>query len=402
MTAPLKNLRVLDLGWVMVGPMSGRYLADLGAEVFKVESSQRIDPLRTLGPFKDGVPGPERSLSYHFINAGKRSITLDITSEGGREVIRSLAREVDVVIESFTPGVMEKLGLGYESLRADNPGLIMVSTCILGQTGPAAGTSGVGTLGAAYAGASFLLGWPDRAPVGPYSAWTDSVAPRFVLASVLSALHRRKRTGEGCYIDVSQAEAGVQFLLPAYFDFAANGNIPQRAGNTPAPLRSPSGLYRCAGNDRWVAIDASRADHWRALAELIGPVAADDRYATLMGRLRHRAELNALIEAWTSTRIDSEVEATLQAQGIPAHMACHAHDLDADADLAADEYLQPVYDPVVGAVRNRGATFHISPSAPERARPGPRIGDSTDAILRDIAGMSPQRISELRESGALQ
>jgi benzylsuccinate CoA-transferase BbsF subunit len=402
MTAPLKNLRVLDLGWVMVGPMSGRYLADLGAEVFKVESSQRIDPLRTLGPFKDGTPGPERSLSYHFINAGKRSITLDISSESGREVVRALAREVDVVIESFTPGVMERLGLGYEALKADNPGLIMVSTCILGQNGPAAGTSGVGTLGAAYAGVSFLIGWPDRPPAGPYSAWTDSVAPRFVVASVLSALHRRKQTGEGCYIDVSQSEAGVQFLLPAYFDYAGNGNVPQRAGNTPAPLRSPSGIYRCAGEDRWVAIDASQPDHWRALAELLGHAAADGRYATLVGRLRHRNELDALVEAWTSMQADSEVESTLQTLGIPAHMVCHAEDLDTDADLATDEYLQPVYDPIVGAIRNRGATFDISPCAPERARPGPRIGDSTDAILQEIAGMSPQRISELRESGALK
>lgn len=402
MTAPLKNLRVLDLGWVMVGPMSGRYLADLGADVIKVESSQRIDPLRTLGPFKDGKPGPERSLSYHFINAGKRSITLDISSKSGQQVVRELARECDVVIESFTPGVMERLGLGYETLKADNPGLIMVSTCILGQNGPAAGTSGVGTLGAAYAGVSFLIGWPDRPPTGPYSAWTDSVAPRFVVASVLAALHRRAQTGEGCYIDVSQSEAGVQFLLPAVFDYAANGHVPQRAGNAPAPLRAPNGVYRCAGDDRWVAIDASHADHWRALAECIGTPAMDPRFATLIGRLRHRDEIDAVVEDWTSTLTDHEVERTLQSMGVPAHVLCHVEDLDADPDLASDSYLQPIEDPVVGSVRIRGATFDIEPSAPERARPGPRIGDSTDAILQEVAGMSQQDISALRESGALQ
>src|SRR5690606_10832075 len=142
-----------------------------------------------------------------------------------------------------------------------------------------------------------------------------------------------------------------------YFDYAANGNVPQRAGNAPAPLRSPNGIYRCAGEDRWVAIDASRPEHWRALAELIGHSATDARYVTLVDRLRHRQELNALIEDWTSERTDSEVESTLQALGIPAHMVCHARDLDADADLAADEYMQPVYDQVVGAVRIRGATF---------------------------------------------
>ncbi len=401
MTAPLKNLRVLDLGWVMVGPMSGRYLADLGAEVIKVESSQRIDPLRTLGPFKDGKPGAERSLSYHFINAGKRSITLDLGSEEGREVVRALAKESDIVIESFTPGVLGRLGLGYDTLKAENPGLIMVSTCILGQTGPAAGTSGVGTLGAAYAGVSFLIGWPDRPPGGPYSAWTDSVAPRFVVASVLAALHRRQNTGAGCYIDLAQAEAGVQFLLPAYYEYAANGRIPQRQGNTPSPLRSPCAVYRCAGHDRWVFIDASSPEHWGVLAGLIGGAALEPKFSTLVGRLRNRAELDRLVESWTAEKVDLDVESALQAAGVPAHILCHAEDLDKDADLAADDYYQPIEDAVIGACRIRGAMVAITPSATQPARPGPRIGDSTDAVLREICGYSQDKIAALRQAGAL-
>lgn len=401
MTAPLKNLRVLDMGWVMVGPMSGRYFADLGADVIKVESSQRIDPLRTLGPFKDGQPGVERSLSYHFINSGKRSLTLDLSSEGGCAVVRELARKCDILIESFTPGVMDRLGLSYEVLRRENPGLIMVSTCILGQTGPAAATSGVGTLGAAYAGISFLAGSPERAPSGPFNAWTDSVAPRFVVSSVLAALHRRGQTGLGCYIDVAQAEAGIQFLLPAYFDYAVNGRVPQRAGNTPVATRSPCGVFRCAGADRWVAIDAGRPEHWRELAALIGAAALDARFDTIVGRLRHRQELDAVVQAWTETRSDVEVEALLQSRGIPTHQLCHADDLASDADLAADEYYQSIHDPVIGSARIRGAMFAIQPSAMERARPGPRIGDSTDAVLREVLGYAQDDIDRLREAGAL-
>jgi benzylsuccinate CoA-transferase BbsF subunit len=154
MTAPLDGIHVLDLSWVMVGPASGRYLADLGADVIKVESSRRIDPVRTLGPFKDGRSGPERSVSYHNLNAGKRCIALDIRKAEGRDLVMRLAQWADVVLESFTPGVLDELQLGYRELSRRNPRLIMASTAILGQTGPdAKGTSGVGTMGAAMSDA---------------------------------------------------------------------------------------------------------------------------------------------------------------------------------------------------------------------------------------------------------
>ena len=159
MATPLDRIHVLDLSWVMVGPVSGRYLADLGADVIKVESSRRIDPVRTLGPFKDGRSGPERSVSYHNLNAGKRCITLDIRKPEGRALVLRLAEWADVVLESFTPGVLDELHLGYRELSARNPRLIMASTAILGQTGPdAKGTSGVGTMGAAMSGATHQLG----------------------------------------------------------------------------------------------------------------------------------------------------------------------------------------------------------------------------------------------------
>ena len=165
MTAPLTGIHVLDLSWVMVGPASGRTLADLGADVIKVESSKRIDPVRTLGPFKDGKTGPERSVSYHNLNAGKRCIALDIRKPQGRELVLRLSEWADVVLESFTPGVLEELKLAYRDLGVRNPKIIMASTAILGQTGPdGKGTSGVGTMGAAMSGATYQFGWPDRPP----------------------------------------------------------------------------------------------------------------------------------------------------------------------------------------------------------------------------------------------
>ena len=289
MPAPLADLRVLDLSWVMVGPVSGRYLADLGADVIKVESSKRVDPLRTLGPYRNGRPHLEQSLSYQNINAGKRSITLDLNAPAGRDIVRTLVRHVDVVIESFTAGTLERMGLGWEQLSAENPRLVMASSCLFGQTGPDRAASGVGTLGAAYCGASVLVGWPDRPPTGPFGPWTDAVTPRFIVACILAALRRRDADGRGCYIDVAQAEAGLQFLLPAFYNYAANGRVPERMGGDPDPLRAPSGLFPCAGADRWIAIDASADGPWRALRALAAPALDDPAFDTLVGRLRARA-----------------------------------------------------------------------------------------------------------------
>src|SRR5271155_4706709 len=231
MSAPLDGINVLDLSWVMVGPASGRYLADMGADVIKVESFKRIDPVRTLGPFKDGKTGPERSVSYHNLNAGKRCVAIDIRRPEGREIVLRFAQWADVVLESFTPGVLETLHLGYSDLSQRNDRIIMVSTSLLGQTGPhAQGTSGVGTMGAAMSGATYELGWTDREPTSPWGAWTDGVTPRFIVTSILAALHRRSHTGEGCYIDTAQAESGLQFMMPSFYEYAANSTIPERRG----------------------------------------------------------------------------------------------------------------------------------------------------------------------------
>lgn len=401
MPAPLANIRVLDLSWVMVGPMSGRYLADLGAEVIKVESSRRLDPLRTLGPFRKGTPDPEGTLSYHNINAGKNSITLDLGSEAGRGIVRRLVRSVDIVIESFTAGTLDRMGLGWEQLKAENPRLIMASSCLFGQTGPERAAAGVGTLGAAYSGASLLVGWSDRTPSGPYNAWTDSVTPRFILAGLLAALRRRARTGDGCLIDVAQAEAGLQFLLPAYYEYAVNGRIPERRGADVDPLRAPSGTFPCAGADRWIAIDASADRDWKALRALAAPVLDDPTFDTLVGRLRNRERLHRLLADWARDKDAQALEDGLQQRGVPAHVVCTCDELSTDPDLIADGYYSPVSDPVIGSFQLRNAQFRIHPAETVPARPGPRIGDSTEAILREIGGYSDDEITLFREAGAL-
>lgn len=403
MASPLDGIKVLDMGWLMVGPASARYLTDLGAETIKLESRKRLDPLRSLGPFKDGRPGPERSLSYHKINASKRSIAINLRLEQGKKIARRLANWADILIESFTPGAIDEMGLSYDTLRESNPGLIMVSTGILGRTGPyGKGTSGTGVTGASYAGATALLGWKDRKPYGPRGPWTDAVAPRFVVSAILAALHRRQQTGEGCHIDVAQAECGVQFLLPAFMQYAANRVDPERDGRAGSPLRAPYGIYRCAGHDRWIAIDASSDPCWRALRELVGGELHDAAFRTLIGRLRNRERLDQAIAAWTDGRDAIELEERLQQAGVAAHVVSHALDLTHDGDLRHQGYFRPIEDAAIGATETIAPQFELSKTPMIEPRAAPRIGDSTGDILRFACGYSQSDIDRFAAEGVTE
>ena len=403
MAMPLEGIRVLDFGWVMVGPSSGRYLADMGAEVLKIESRDPADPSRLFGPYKDGVAGLERSVWFHQKNAGKRSVSIDLKSDAGRELVLRLAKGADVVIESFSAGVIDRFGLGYEALRAVSPSLIMVSTSLQGRSGDNANAmTGIGTVGAALAGATLLVGWPDRPPAGPFGPWTDAVAPRFILASVLAALHRRRQTGEGCYIDLAQTEAALQFLMPAYYEYAfnyassdalndasndaSNDEVPGRRGDRTSPLEAPVGIYPCKGEGRWIAIDASRDAVWAALRRVIGGPLEARAFDTLIGRLRRRDELDLAIADWTSRQDAAAAEARLQEQGIAAHVVSDPEDLAADSDLRASGQLRTVGHPLFGEFDILGAQFQLSRTPLRAPGRGPMLGEHSVEVVGEIAG----------------
>lgn len=381
---PLAGVRILDLSWVMVGPFSVRSLHRLGAEVIKVESRGRIDPLRTLPPFPGGRPDPDRSLPYHFINGGKRTVDLDLQSPEGRDVALRLVERADVVIESFTPGVVDRMGLGYADLSARKRDIIMVSTNVAGRSESGVQRSGVGTLGAAISGALSLVGYPGEPPYGPYGPWTDAIAPRFVIPAVLAALRRRDRTGDGCYVEVSQAEAGMQFILPALLDYQVNGIVARSTGATPDPLRAPCAFYPCTGQDRWVAIDAAPGSQWSALCEVVGKDLAEPEFRTLLGRLRHRARLDATLANWTRRRSAEEVEPVLQAAGVPAHVVSAPGDLQTDPHLH-DGWYQTVADPLLGEVEMPGLPYDLERSGLTPIRRGPFAGEHTAEVMAELA-----------------
>jgi benzylsuccinate CoA-transferase BbsF subunit len=248
--------------WALAGPGATRTLADCGARVVRIESTSRLDVCRTLNPWLNGEIGPENSAIFHSTNAGKRMLTLDPTTPEGREVVLDLVRWADVVTESFSPRGMKGFGLDYETLREVKPDLIMLSTCLMGQTGPLARFAGFGNLAAAISGFHELTGWPDRDPAGPFSAYTDYIAPRYNAIAVLAALEHRRRTGQGQHIDLSQAEAALHFLAPAMLEYTVNGTIPSRVGNRDGEL-APHGVYPAAGDDDWVAVACRDDADWR-------------------------------------------------------------------------------------------------------------------------------------------
>ena len=208
---PFEGIKVADFSWVAVGPTTTKYLADHGATTVRVETSNPLDILRVAGPFKDNVPGPDRTQFFGDFNTSKMGLTLDLKNPAGVAVARRLISWADVCVESFTPGTMDSLGIGYQTARSLNPSIIMASTCLMGQTGPAASYAGFGFHAGSIAGYYEITGWPDLPPDGPFTAYTDTVAPRFLAATIMAALDHRRRTGQGQHIDASQLEIALHF-----------------------------------------------------------------------------------------------------------------------------------------------------------------------------------------------
>lgn len=410
---PLAALKVVDLSWVVAGPSIGRVLADYGATVVRIESPRRVDTARHMGPFVDGERSVESGALYGNVNAGKLGLSLDLSLEEGRAVVRDLARWGDVVVEAFAPGMMKRWGLDYEALRAVNPRLVMLSTSLAGGSGPHAAFAGYGGAGAAMSGAQYVAGYPDRPPKGPFGPYTDFVGPRFSLFTLLAALDHRHRTGEGCYLDCAQAEAGIQFLGQAVADYSANGRIAERNGNRDTVM-APHGVYECrpavrAGEAEsppcdtpWVAIAVRDDGEWQKLAALIGGEALAPRYAAAAARREHADRLDTLLAAWTEGTSAAAVEAQLQALGIAAHRVSTSADMLADPQLVHRGHYVEVPHLQFGRTVVEGSRFRLSATPARVDRAAPVYGQHNEQVLRDLLGYGEPQIAALRASGALK
>ena len=376
---PFAGLKVADFSWVGVGPMIGKALADHGATVVRIESSSRVDLLRTAPPFKDDEPGPDRAQFMANFNTSKLGMTVDLKNPEGRRLARRMADWADVVLESYSPGTMARFGLDWDTLSTERDDLVMLSTSMRGQTGRERGYAGFGGQGSCIAGLFDLVGWPDRQPSGPWGAYTDFISPRFGVCALVAALMVRRRAGLGQYIDLAQVECGIRFIEPLILDYAANGRVPERLGQG-SPTLDPHGVFPCAGEQRYVALGVETSAEREALESLL---AGED------------------LAAWCRQRDAFETAAQLRSVGVPAYAVMRPSDLYEDPQLAHRGFFETLDHPVMGATPYDGPATIYS-RTPQRLRlPAPCLGEHNDKVLRECLGIETNEIERLRRMGAL-
>ena len=401
-TLPFEGIKIADFSWVGVGPISTKYLADHGATVVRVETTNPLDILRVAGPFKDGVPGPDRSQFFADYNTSKYGISLDLKNPAAIEVAHRLIAWADVLVESFTPGTADSLGIGYETARSINPSIIMASTCLMGQTGPASSFAGFGFHAGSIAGYYEITGWPDLPPDGPWTAYTDTVSPRFLAAILMAALDHQRRTGEGQHIDAAQLEMSLHFLGPQLVDYSASGRSVTRNGNR-SPYMAPHGVFPCQGEDQWCAIAVETDQQWTGLQAAMGSPdwAKELKFDKVEDRLANQEEIEIKLSEWTQVRPPKAVMEALHVEGVPAGVVQRSSDLQRDPQLAHRRFFRDLEHQEMGTIPYPGHQFRISgyDSGPRSA--APVLGQHNDEVLRDVLGMTDEEITEAIIAGAL-
>ncbi len=398
------DLKIVAFSWAMVGPLSIKFFSDYGATVIRVETSLRPCVTRTSAPYKDNVPGLNRSGYFNHFNANMMSLSLNMNHPLGLGIARDLISWADVVMENFTPGVMDKWGLGYEELKKIKPNIIMVRQNGFGLEGPYKNLAAFGMILAAIAGIPNYIGWPDRGPlpVG-VGAYTDSISPRFAAATLIAALDYRDRTGKGQLIDLAQLETALYFLLPGLLDAAANGREPSRNGNA-VPWAAPHNVYRCKGEDRWCTITVTTDAQWAALCDVIGrpDLATDPRFDTLQHRKENEHALDDVVESWTKERTPEEVMTVLQSVGVPAGVVKNAADILQDPQLRQRGLFWPMQHSEIGMFTHLGSSMVMSKTPAQALTPSPCLGEHNEYIITKLLGKSDEEFVELLTSGALE
>ena len=405
---PLAGLRVVDLGWVWSAPQVGGILAQLGAEVIKVEHAGRPDNMRLSGPvLKDGtvVEGDATEISpmYHQINRGKQGVTLNLKDPRAADLLKRLVAVSDVVIENMSPGSLERAGLGYEDLRRVKPDLVMLAMSGAGQFGPLSQMRTYAPAMSSFVGLEALVGYAGEEPIGALNfAIGDPNAAAHGLAAVFAALLRRDATGLGSYIDLSQTEALLSTLAPFVLDAQSVGAQPLPRGNR-HPRRAPQGIYPARGEERWIAITVETDPQWRALADLAAPAgwAADPAMATAGGRLAHAAALDEALAGWTAGQDADELSRRLRAAGVPATPVRRVEELWSDPQFAARGMLASVELPHLGPVPMFGVPWRVSDLSPAPAPRGPGLGEHNGRVFRDVLGLAQDDIDNLTVEGVI-
>ena len=409
---PLDGIRVVDSTYVFALPYAGGLLADLGAQVIKVEGPGRPDVTRTggySGAFPENDYGDDwwnRPSTYNLIHRGKQSLTLDLTDERGRDLFRRLISVSDVVMENFTPRVMRNWGLDYPNLRRLKPDIILVSNTGYGHGGgPYSGYPAQATTQEATHGHCWITGYPELGPAKAGASFVDFLSTWTALFALGAALRYRSQTGQGQWVDLGMYQSGVMFLSEYLLDAAVNGREGQRLGNR-HPHRAPQGCYPAQGRDQWITLSVGGSGQWRALCALMQqPELADDpRFAGLPERQRNHDALDAIIAQWTQTRDRYELMHALQAEGIPAGPVLTGRDVHFDPHFQSRGFLERVEYPPERAMGARpiiGRPYKFSKSPVRIQGPAPTFGQHNEPLLRDLLGVPPAAYGQLTEDAII-
>jgi benzylsuccinate CoA-transferase BbsF subunit len=400
--APLEGIRVADFCWAWAGPYGALQLAHLGAEVIRVESATRPCPSRHIPPWAENKRGENRAGYFNQYNQGKRSITLDLKKPEGLALAKQLVAKSDIVMENFAAGIMEKMGLGYEVLRAVKPDIIMIALSGYGASGPEKSYVSYGPPQVALSGMASLTGYQGGPPMQAGFSYGDPNGGVHGTFAVMCALLHRAKTGEGQYIDLSQREACAMLLPEGLMEYAMSGTQPPRAGNRD-PYMAPHGVFRCRGEDRWVSIAVRNDEEWRRMCTVMGRagLATDPRFAVLAARKENEDALEQVVTEWTQERSADEVTQSLQQAGIAAYPSLDGRDMLANPHVAARGFFVELEHPEVGKRRHLGIPWKMSRTPCAIRRPAPCLGQDTDYVLGDVLGLSREEISSLRAKEVL-
>ena len=399
-TRPLDGIRILDFTHVLAGPFATRLLADMGADVIKVNSRTRVAGNAPAGPY------------YPIWNRNKRALALDMTTDEARQVAGELALKADVVIDNFSMGVLDRWQIGYDDISPSNPNVIYVQMSGMGAGGPWSDFVTYAPTIHALAGITYTTGVPGRRDIGIGFSYNDHQAGLHAAIAVLAALEARNQTGNGQRIDISQFEIGVGFLGPSLLDYEVNGRSAQpMANDLPYDQQAPHGCYRCAGPDtgetldeRWIAIACLNDEQWKSLVDAMdNPTwALEADLATGAGRYSKRRELDERISEWTRTKDAQELMKSLQRQGVPAGVVQTGIDLvESDPQLKASRFIRPIDGdpphPAFSWADRLPIYFQKTPC--EEYESARRLGEDNESILQDWLGMSASEVSEGEEAG---
>lgn len=403
---PFQGINVLELCWAGVGVFTLNFLSHYGATTIRVETATRPDPIRCFEPFAatnsaDEPIGLERSAFYSITHcAPEMDILLDLKKPEAVDIFKKLVAWADVVGEGFPAGTVDKLGLGYEDLVKIKPDIIMYRTCSYGHSGPMAAQPGFGSIMTAATMMDTFVGWPDRPPLAPTTYYTDMLAPLYAASAIITALDYRRRTGKGQYIDQSQMESGLKFVTPLVLDYQANKRQFNLKANK-SDDASPHGVYKCKGEDRWVAIAVTTDDQWSGFKDALGNPewTNDERFATTEGRIANSEELDSLVESWTINYSPEIIQRLLQSAGIGAGVVANAKDLDEDPQLNYYNFYRGLNHPYMGKLRYYHPPAFTLSDAEVTMAPPVLLGEHTKMICTELLGMTEEEFERLNTKG---